>query len=306
MTTKLFAPGNRARLLLPVVAVVVAAVVTTAPTAQAATARASRALAEGAGMGINPDPQVRIVQRALERQGYDVGAPGNDGRFGPLTAAALRRMQADHGLVVDGIVGGRSRSALGLSRVPGGHPGTRSHAVRRLKTHPAHTGAPMQRPAWRSSAPVTPAATTSQVGDTAAAGTDSLGLAVAAAIIFTTLSAVTGAGFKRRGRAGQARSWPATRQASAESDAGLEARAAARKPSLHLVDSTGAEAWRTGTHAGIPDSGSGAPNAEDSALRLSPGTPVLGYVTLTGDPMISEAESLSPVIEACRRSDGSS
>src|SRR6478672_11070652 len=62
-------------------------------------------LAQGAGMGDQPSPAVRRVQRVLDRRGYDLGAPGVDGRFGPITDAAVRRLQADRGLATDGIVG---------------------------------------------------------------------------------------------------------------------------------------------------------------------------------------------------------
>jgi len=53
---------------------------------------------------------VRRLQRGLRRAGY---APGPvDGRYGPLTAAAVERFQTNHGLRVDGIVGPVTRRAL--------------------------------------------------------------------------------------------------------------------------------------------------------------------------------------------------
>jgi DNA invertase Pin-like site-specific DNA recombinase len=116
MTTEQFAVGNRTRSITTLAALTVAALLLVGSTpAHAASGRPAQTLAQGAGMGAQPSAQVRQVQQALHRRGHDLGRPGIDGRFGPLTDAAVRRMQADFGLAVDGIVGGHTRRALRLS-----------------------------------------------------------------------------------------------------------------------------------------------------------------------------------------------
>src|SRR5215216_4176596 len=53
---------------------------------------------------------VKELQRALQRAGFDPGPI--DGKFGPVTAEAVRSFQAARGLVVDGIVGPQTWRAL--------------------------------------------------------------------------------------------------------------------------------------------------------------------------------------------------
>ena len=53
---------------------------------------------------------VKVLQRALKRAGYDAGTI--DGIFGPRTEAAVRAFQRANGLTVDGIVGPRTWAAL--------------------------------------------------------------------------------------------------------------------------------------------------------------------------------------------------
>ena len=52
------------------------------------------------GTVIDPDPLVRDIQTALHQRGYYPGVL--DGRYGPLTKAAIAAFQADAGLSVDG------------------------------------------------------------------------------------------------------------------------------------------------------------------------------------------------------------
>ena len=60
--------------------------------------------------GRPPADEVRQLQEALARLGYDAG--GADGIYGNRTAAAVRTFQADHGIAVDGLVGPQTRRAL--------------------------------------------------------------------------------------------------------------------------------------------------------------------------------------------------
>ena len=129
MTIQLPALAARASFIATIAAVLIAAMVITGR-ADAASGPVTPLLAQGAGMGAKPSAQVRQVQRALQRRGYDLGAPGVDGRFGPLTAAAVRRVQAARGLAVDGLVGQRTRTALRLPRRVASATQRRSHAQR--------------------------------------------------------------------------------------------------------------------------------------------------------------------------------
>ena len=53
---------------------------------------------------------VKVLQRALKRAGYDAGTI--DGIFGSRTETAVRAFQRANGLTVDGIVGPRTWAAL--------------------------------------------------------------------------------------------------------------------------------------------------------------------------------------------------
>jgi peptidoglycan hydrolase-like protein with peptidoglycan-binding domain/DNA invertase Pin-like site-specific DNA recombinase len=80
---------------------------------------------------------VRAVQRHLRAAGVDPGRV--DGRYGPVTEAAVRRFQSAHGLAVDGIVGARTmpvvRAPVPLARGAGTGLSGGLRRVRALQQH---------------------------------------------------------------------------------------------------------------------------------------------------------------------------
>ena len=86
---------------------------------------------------------VRALQEALESLGHSVG--GVDGRFGPKTEAAVKAFQSDQGLVVDGLVGRGTKTALaGLAHDDEGSGvlslGSRGTGVRDLQSALSQNG----------------------------------------------------------------------------------------------------------------------------------------------------------------------
>ena len=57
---------------------------------------------------------VKMLQRALEKRGFSVGASGIDGSYGPATKRAVTAFQKANGLTADGIVGRKTAEALGI------------------------------------------------------------------------------------------------------------------------------------------------------------------------------------------------
>ena len=100
--------------------------------APAAATAAAPTLARGDGMAGAASTSVRMLQRALIHSGYSVGVHGADGRFGPRTAAAVRRLQSDSGVRVDGIIGKHTRAVL--RRVVRRRAASEARAATRIKT----------------------------------------------------------------------------------------------------------------------------------------------------------------------------
>ena len=115
MSSQLLRLKRGARTLTAVAVVSAACAIVAPAAADAASRHAEAALATGVGLRHQPSIRVRELQRALVRHGYSIGRPGVDGRFGPLTRAAVRRAQRKHDLKVDGIAGPRTLRALRLT-----------------------------------------------------------------------------------------------------------------------------------------------------------------------------------------------
>jgi peptidoglycan hydrolase-like protein with peptidoglycan-binding domain len=91
--------------------VLIATVFLTALPSVASAADSTHVLARGAGYETpTGSPHVKLLQRQLRLVGVNPGPI--DGRFGPLTQAAVTRYQVRDGLVVDGVAGPQTRTAL--------------------------------------------------------------------------------------------------------------------------------------------------------------------------------------------------
>jgi DNA invertase Pin-like site-specific DNA recombinase len=272
-----------------------------APAPARAAATHTPVLAQGAGMGSKPSAAVRRVQRVLQSRGYSLGGPGVDGRFGPLTAAAVRQLQADSGLAADGIVGPRTRRVV--RRIE-------RRAQRRSSMHPTSTR--ISKPAPKATA-TTPQSPTTVGNDN---GSEAGWLAVLAVAVVAAGLAVA------RRRTGQRPAETDPRPLAAQAivplahELYLEGRstdeAIGRFRGEALAATTaagpGEDPGQGRTWYLVDDVRKPAPVwvREDAVRRLpsglKPGEPVIGYVTVSAKADRTEADgAVHEIEEACER-----
>jgi DNA invertase Pin-like site-specific DNA recombinase len=298
--------GDRRRTLTVLLALVAATVVTTAvaPAPASAASETIPQLAQGAGMGAKPSPAVRRVQRVLHSRGYSLGRPGVDGRFGPLTDAAVRRFQADSGLAADGIVGPKTRTVV--SRVE--RRQQRSSSARR-------TGSRTKKPTLPKLVTTNPPATkTAPAGNDSDEGTSAgwlvaIALAAAVAAFCVAIAAMVR---RRPGR----RPAGAPTVASLSHELYLEGRSddesvgdfRGHAIAARLADQAGEDPRPGQTWYLVDDKRKPAPvwvrddDVRRSPSGLVPGEPVIGYVTVSSEAQRNEADPAVHAIEAaCER-----
>lgn len=305
MLSCLLARSASAAIVLMTVGMVAPGAPLPAAVAAPPAAPSASVLAQGAGLGASPSAAVRRVQRILRRRGFGLGPPGADGRFGPLTAAAVRRMQTRYGLVPDGIVGPRTRHVLGLiaaaaaRRAARRRPSTPAQTTSRPPTTP-HRATPAPRPATTRPATRPAASSTGAKGDSGPA-TILAALALLAALLALALSLW--------------RVWRAERRlevAPIDRDLYLEGESA--RPEVGpfrglaiatAVPSRGEDDPRRARYL-VDDPLKSAPVwVEGGDVRRSPsglaaGEPVIGYVTAGPDPAI-EQQAFMAIETACER-----
>jgi DNA invertase Pin-like site-specific DNA recombinase/peptidoglycan hydrolase-like protein with peptidoglycan-binding domain len=303
MTTKLVAFGDWRRTTTVLAALVAVAVVTTAaaPAPARAATKHTPVLAQGAGMGSKPSAAVRGVQRVLRSRGYSLGRPGVDGRFGPLTAAAVRRLQADSGLAADGVVGPKTRTVV--------------RRIERRSQRPSsarRTSASTKQATPRRDTAAAPVVHTVVPTDVRGQGTDVGWLAaIGLAAGFAAFCAASAAISRRRSgrREGDAAAIaPLTHELYLEGRSADEGVADFRGQAFAttVAGEPGDDPSQGQTWYLVDDVRKPAPvwvredDVQRSPSRLASGEPVIGYVTVAPDARRTDADGgVREIEEAC-------
>jgi DNA invertase Pin-like site-specific DNA recombinase len=315
MNTKLVAVrGDRTRtrsVLLALVALAILACATVPASAGAATHTKAPVLAQGAGMGPKPSTAVRRVQRVLRSHGYHLGAPGVDGRFGPLTEAAVRRLQSDYGLAADGVVGPKTRKLVRLlqrraqqrASVPSRQSKPQGTTKPGTTKHPTTT--PQAQPQTRTT--VLPSQTEDTGWLLAIIASAALGMLGAA---FAVLATRWRRGYRRHAPILAPINRELFLEGRSEDERVGEFRGQALVTRLHAVPGEDKGDDHEHTSYLVDDRRKTAPiwvrheEVRRKTSGLAPGDAVIGYVTLSPDAPPSKADvSVHAIEAACERSD---
>ena len=299
--------GDRRRTLTVLMALFAAAVVTTAvaPAPASAATKPAPVLAQGVGMGAKPSVAVRRVQRVLHSRGYSLGQPGVDGRFGPLTDAAVRHFQADRGLAADGIVGPKTNKAV--NRIE--RRQQRPSSVRRTGSRTKKASLPKLETTSPPAAKSAPAATKHD-GSTSTGWLVALALAAAVAALCVAMAASILRRPGRRPDGAVQGITPLTHDLYLEGTSDDERVGEFRGHAIAVRMATEpakaqseAQTWYL-----VDDKRKPAPvwvrdvDVRRSPFGLLPGEPVIGYVTVSSEAARSDADPAVHAVEAaCER-----
>jgi DNA invertase Pin-like site-specific DNA recombinase len=284
------------------------------PAARAAVSSSVTVVEQGTGLGGAPSVRVRRVQRILDRRGYDLGRAGVDGRFGPVTAAAVRRMQARYGLSADGVVGPKTRRVLSLldqttrtsQRAPQRRPAPPAQKAPRSPQPAAPPTATTPRPAPAAPAPQSSGRRADAPATTSGGGGQALAVVLAALAALLAASAFAIA-LRRRRSGGAGAVVSIDRDLYLEGESERPGVGAFRGFALATSVPGGDDPDPGRVRYLIDDPRRAAPvwvqgdEVRRSPSQLPAGTPVIGYVTADGDPG-AEEEAFMDIETRCEQS----